>query len=331
MSAPRPRLLVARIGAIGDVCLLLPLVHALQRHFRIDWLIRDSHVAVVRAFPHVACELIGVSPAADAAQPFSAALVERLRTRRYAGLIDFSHWPSIAWLAGQLRDVPLRAVTLDPAQDALLGLRDAPPAAASVFNCRVPVEPGDHQMDKWRRLVRTATGVDAPIDWPLPAPRAASRDGVARVFVHAHASKPEKLWPARHFGAVLAGAARAHPMHCLLNGVRRRIRVPLQARLALSRATVEVVPLDASFAALRAALQTADLAFGCDSGPLQFAALLGVPTLILYGRYPAGEFAPLWRSTAVSPPAARQETAAIPPAQVHAALCAQLRQLGALG
>jgi ADP-heptose:LPS heptosyltransferase len=35
---------------------------------------------------------------------------------------------------------------------------------------------------------------------------------------------------------------------------------------------------------------------------MHFAALLGVPTLVIYGRYPAAEFGPLWRSVAVSPP-----------------------------
>ncbi len=300
-SRPRPKVLVARIGAIGDICLLMPVVHALTRHFDVDWLIRDAHIPVVRAFPHVACGLIGVSPAADEQRPFPAELVTALRGGNYHALIDFSHWQAVAWLARELREIPVRAITHDPAQDALLGVKTGPPEAATVFNRVVPVASDAHQLSKWLTLVRAACGVDLQLDWPLPARRAWPGDGALRIFVHAHASKPEKQWAAKHFATVLRRVARRRPLHCVLNGVRRRITGEVRLRLLLSRASSEVVALDATYARLRQALLSADLAFGCDSGPMQFAALLGVPTLVLYGRYPAAQFGPLWRSRAVSP------------------------------
>jgi ADP-heptose:LPS heptosyltransferase len=316
----RPKLLAARIGAIGDICLLMPVMHALSRHFDVHWLIRDTHIPVVQTFPHVDCRLIGVSPGPDTTQPFPPALVAALRAEGYAALIDFSHWQCIAWLAGQLPDIAVRAVTLDPEQDAVLGVQSGPPAAASVFTRLVPVPPDAHQVTKWLTLVRAACGVDLQLDWPLPALAPAPRDRPLRIFVHPHASKPEKLWPARHFATVLAGAARRRRVHCLINGVGRRITHELRLKLLLSRATAEVVPLDPSFARLRQAVCSADLALGCDSGPLQFAALLGVPTLVLYGRYPAAEFGPLWRSVAVSPAERGRDADAIAPAQVSDAV-----------
>ena len=320
MSRPRPKLLIARIGAIGDICLLLPLVHALSRHFAVHWLIRDTHVPLVRAFPDVDCRLIGVSPGADPECPFPAELVAALRAEAYPALLDFSHWPCVAWLAGQLPDIAVRAVTVDPAQDALLGVPSGPPDAAAVFTHLVPVPPGAHQMTKWLILVRAACGIELQLDWPLPAPPPPPRRRPLRIFVHPHASKAEKCWPARHFATVLARAAARQRVHCLINGVPRRITYELRLRLWLSRATAETVPLDPSFAALHRALRSADLALGCDSGPLQFAALLGVPTVVVYGRYPADEFGPLWRSVAISPAIRGGDADTVTPAAVDAAL-----------
>jgi len=44
-----------------------------------------------------------------------------------------------------------------------------------------------------------------------------------------------------------------------------------------------------------------DMALGCDSGPMHYAALLGTPTVVIYGPYRAAEFKPLWRSWSVEP------------------------------
>lgn len=323
----KPRILVARLGAIGDLCLMTPVVHALARHAEVDWLIRDTHVPLIQGFAQLQCGLIGASPGADATRPFPPELVAALRAREYQVFIDFSHWQPIAWLAGQLADVPVRAVTVDPQQDALLGVQTGPPAAESVFNCLVPVPRGAHQVSKWLTLVHRACGIELELDWPLPPVQQLPRDRPLRLFLHPHASKPEKIWPARHFAAVLARLARRHRLHVIINGVRRLISHPIALRLALARVPCELAPLDPSYGTLRRALLSADLAFGCDSGPLQLAALLGVPSLVLYGRYPAAEFGPLWRSVAVSPPQPGQDAAAITPAQVDAALQRWLERL----
>jgi ADP-heptose:LPS heptosyltransferase len=316
----KPRILVARLGAIGDICLLTPVVHALTRHAEVDWLIRDSHVPLVQGFPQLRCRLIGAAPAADVTQPYPAELVAALRRRDYQAFIDFSHWQSIAWLAGQLSDIPVRAITQDPEQDALLGLQSGPLTAEAVFNCLVPVPPRAHQVSKWLTLVRSACGLELALDWPLPALRPLPRNRALRIFLHPHASKPEKIWPVQHFTSVLSRLARRQRVHVVVNGVRRRLSYEIRFRLALSRVSCEVAPLDPTYDGLRRALLSADLAFGCDSGPLQFAALLGIPSLVLYGRYQPEEFGPLWRSVAISPPQRGQDVDAIAPAQVDAAL-----------
>lgn len=299
----RRKILVARIGAFGDVCMLLPIVRLLSRHHDVHWLVRDAYVPAVRCFPDLPCRLVGVSPSDDAHRPFPDAVVDSLASERFDCLLDFSHWTCVAWLARRLEAVPVRAVTHDPPQDALLGL-DRGPDPAAAFTHVVPVPPRLHQVEKWRLLVRTACGIDLGPDWPLP-PRPPLDRGGLTLFLHPHAGKPEKIWPAARFARVLAAAARERPIHCIVNGVRRRILRELRLRLMLSRVRLSVAPFDPTFTALRDALARSDLALGCDSGPMHFASLLGVPSLVLYGRYPAAEFGPRWRSEAVEPAAGR--------------------------
>lgn len=323
----RLKILVARIGAFGDVCMLLPVVRALARRHEVHWLVRDAYLPVLRCFPEVDCRAIGVSPAADPARPFPEELVTALARERYDCLLDCSHWPCIAWLARRLGDVPVRAVTHDPEQDRLLGLeRGIDPDAG--FTHVVPVPPRAHQQEKWRHLLRAACGIDVDPEWRLPPRPPRPLGGPLRVFLHPHAGKPEKVWPVSRFARVLAAAAREQPIQCVVNGVRRRLVRQLRLRLLLTPVRLTVADFDPSFAGLRQALSGCDLALGCDSGPMHFAALLGVPSVVLYGRYRAAEFGPPWRSTAVEPAEGR-DVDAVDVAEATAAFIAAARRAAA--
>jgi ADP-heptose:LPS heptosyltransferase len=331
MSPPRPKILVARIGAFGDVCMLLPLVRSLAKGFDVHLLVRDAYVPVVRAFSEVACRTVAVSPADDPRQPFPESLVARLADEGYAALVDCSHWPCVAWLADRLRAIPVRAVTLDPAQDRLLGIPPLAPADRAAFNVVVPAPEGVHQVEKWRRLFAVALGERPGADWPLAARRPPPEPGRGplRVFLHPHAGKPEKIWPAARFARLLAGLARVRRERilCEVNAVRRRTVRELRVRLAFSGVDVRSVPFDPSFERLRSAVAACDLAIGCDSGPMHFAALLGAPTVVLFGRYPAAEFGPRYRSVPVEPPGQGLDVDALRVEAVAAAVTRTLARL----
>lgn len=325
----RKKILMARIGAFGDVCMLAPMVRTLARSHEVHWLIRDAYVPVVRSFPEVDCRLIGVAPSDDPLQPFPESVVDSLVRERYDVFVDCSHWACVAWLARRLADVPIRAVTHDPLQDRLLAV-DRGVDAESGFNCIVPVAREAHQIGKWRVLFRAACGVDLEPEWTLPERPAVPANRPLRVFLHPHAGKPEKIWPTARFASVLADAARRRPVQCVVNGVRRRIVRELRLRLAFSRVRLAVAPFDPTFVVLREELARCDLALGCDSGPMHFASLLGVPTVVLYGRYSAAEFGPPWRSTAVEP-AAGLDVDAVRVADVSAVLEAVVARAGGAG
>jgi ADP-heptose:LPS heptosyltransferase len=150
-----------------------------------------------------------------------------------------------------------------------------------------------------------------------------------RLLVHPHAGKREKIWPADRFARVVIGLARGRRVHCSVNKVGSRTMRALRWRLLLGGVSLKAVAQDPTFRRLRDALGQCDLAIGCDSGPMHFASLLGVPTLVVYGRYPAAEFGPLWRSAAVSPPLAGLDANAVATERVSSTLDRLIADLSA--
>jgi ADP-heptose:LPS heptosyltransferase len=314
-----PKVLIIRPGAMGDVCMAVPFAAALARHCEVHWLVGRAYAAIPRAFPQVVCRLIPVTPRRD--RPFPDSLRAALCQQRYAAVLDLSHWPRVAELVSRLDEVPVRGITDDPVQDELLQVKPSGVDPHTAYTCRVPVPPQCHQVEKWCRLVRAALGIDLTIDWPLPPVRRS--DQPLRLFVHPHASKRSKQWPAHRFAEVLRRLARDRPLRCYINsGARSELPQALGLWLRLRAAGVRarIVLRERSYQRLRAVLRRADLALGCDSGPMHLAALLGTPSVVLYGPYSASEFGPLWRSQAVQPPRPGQPATCIVPGRVLQAL-----------
>ncbi len=309
-----PKMLVTRIGAFGDVCMLIPVVKALSRHFQVDWLVRPQYVPVIRSFPDVHCRTIEAAPSAHAPFPFTDRLVEQLRAEKYDYCLDFSHWDSIRRLIARLHEIPIRAVTCDPRQDELLQVEPRSNDGLQPFNKVVAVDADAHQVSKWLQLIQESTGVKPALEWPLPDARAP--DDVLRIFVHAHASKANKLWPIGYFSSVLrelAGRRRVHVVVNATQGIRARA---LRWRLLFSRCTTEIVRFDRTFTVLRHAIQNSDIVMGCDSGPMHYASLLGTPTFVVYGPYSPREFCPLWRSVSIAPERDGDSASAVNPSRV---------------
>lgn len=103
-----------------------------------------------------------------------------------------------------------------------------------------------------------------------------------RVVIHPGAGGADKCWPADRF-AELARALRdqGHDVHVVLGEVERETW-PAAARKEISDAATVHEPAD--LLQLFALLQTAKLYIGNDSGPTHLAAVIGVPTLALFGR-----------------------------------------------
>lgn len=301
----RPRVLLLRPGALGDVCMALPVAAGLTRHADVTWLLRPAYIPVLRLFPSVKVNAV---PFLDQRGGAEEALVHDLTRRGFDAVLDLCHWPETSRLVGRLEQIPTRAIAFDPDQDRRLGVRLPCAELYRPFNVRVPVADAPHQADKWSRLVACALGLELE-EWPLPPAPDASGDPL-RVFLQPHASRPAKVWPGRCFADALAWLARRRPVEVLLNSGNRQEwprAVALAARLLCRGVPVRVIVKDRSYRRLAGAIRRCHVAVGNDSGPMHLASLLGVPTVALFGPYSPEEFAPRWRSTAVR---ARGETTA---------------------
>ena len=319
MKGARPKLLAIRTGAMGDVCMLIPVLRALQQFISIDWLVNDHHAHVARCFPELDCRLI-LEPSAYARgeTPFADPLVHQLQQEGYDYCLDFSHWPDVTRLVAKLQGIPIRAIAHDPAQDLLLNVNPLGIDLYQPFNRVVEIDPMLHQIEKWQVLVETACGVSLNLSRPMPKHPPPGK--VLRIFVQVHASKKIKRWPARYFASVLRSLAWKRPVHCFVNSLPERYAKRLERLLIFSRCKVERVAFDPTLRGLRDCLQTVDFALGCDSGPMHFAGLLGIPTVVVYGPYPAREFRPVGRTFSVSPPGDNLPASAVPLRDVRTAM-----------
>jgi ADP-heptose:LPS heptosyltransferase len=107
--------------------------------------------------------------------------------------------------------------------------------------------------------------------------------------------------------------------HCVVNeghAGEKHAAEELGEKLRQAGLEVTYVSFDPSLINLRHALGQVHFALGLDSGPMHFASLVGVPTVVIYGPSLPTEVAPLWRTVAVMPPGGRTATREVTPAMV---------------
>ena len=183
------------------------------------------------------------------------------------------------------------------------------------FNKVVRIDGAVHRVFKWQQLIKASLGYTLTVQWPL---RPVKLPGPSvRIFVHPHASKPSKLWPIDNFVTVLSQLAEQKTIQCFINEGNSREKESaeeLGSKLRRRGMDVTFVTFDSSFPGLKEALSQVDFALGSDSGPMHFAALTGVPTVVVYGPYSPAECAPLWRTIAVTSHGGRGGIRSITPA-----------------
>lgn len=297
----------------------LPVVHALAAQCEVHWLIRRGHTALLRLFPEVKCHPVIFEP--DRAGKLPADLIQTLVAAQYDALLDFSNWDIIASLASRVKSIPVRAIAYDDTRMLLFQrLKNALPWFKP-FNKVVRIDGRVHRVVKWQELIRASLGCALSIDWPLPPVR--PMEEPIRLLVHPHASKAGKRWSIDNFVTALKSVAGRRVIHCFINeghAGEHDASQELGSRLRQAGLSVTIVPFDSSFLGLKNALAQAHAAVGLDSGPMHLAALLGVPTVVIYGPYTPMEIAPLWRSVAVTPPGGRGLTSDVTPMMVSSAV-----------
>jgi ADP-heptose:LPS heptosyltransferase len=112
------------------------------------------------------------------------------------------------------------------------------------------------------------------------------------ILCHLATSQPKKEWPLEHWSELYRRLAAAGQDLVFSTGVTPREQA-LLADLKRRLPGVPALPVIPDLPTFLAVLKRARLFISGDTGPLHFAAGLGVPTIGLFGPSPAGKWAPL--------------------------------------
>ena len=289
------KVLIVRIGAMGDVLHAIPAVAALRRArpaWRIDWVVDERWVDLLVA-PGTSS-----GPVVDGVfvvrtrdwnrGPFSRAtardvfgLRRRLRAEGYDLCVDLQgtmRSAVIGWLAGSVRYVGPE----EPREGPAMRLYGEKVRASAV-----------HVIDQAGEIVSSGAGERLQVgDGPVPlgvaeelwADGAAGDVGGDRGFVVIAPTSGwrSKEWPAERFGELArrlgeAGFGVAVNATGVAGGVNEVAEVVVQASGGWG------VAVPCSIGQLAALLRRARLFVGGDTGPLHLADALGVPVVALFG------------------------------------------------
>jgi heptosyltransferase I len=275
------RILIVRLGALGDIVHGLPVAATLRERFPdagIDWLVDARHAAVLDLVP-----IVDRAIAIDGRRAGGLiAGVRRLRRERYDAAVDLQGLiksAALARLSGASRVIGF----------ARGHLREK---AASLFyseRCEAPA--GRHVVDKNLSVLAAFGIADRRRRFPVAEPRSTVAEAVGQrvargdvdgyALVNPGAAWPNKRWPAERFGEVAAGLlARHRLLPVVLWGPGEE---PTAARVVASSNGAAVLAPPTGIGDVLALSRGARLMVSGDTGPLHLAGAVGTPLVAIFG------------------------------------------------
>jgi heptosyltransferase-1 len=278
------KVLIVRVGALGDVLHALPAAAALRKaypNWQIDWVVdeRWRPLLVGDGDGPVVDAAFDIPVTAWKASPFSFATAKSfLRFLKLRGRYDV-----VVDMQGTIRSSVIGRLA---GGGKLVGYADPRESFATHLYSRKLKRQGVHVVDQGASLLseacRTLVEPSAPElahakwadDW------ATELVGNRKVCVLApRAGWRAKQWPAESFG-LLARELRAIGYTCVVNAPRKGDSLAAEV-IAHSDGAAEVVICNVT--GLIALIRRASLLVGGDSGPTHLAAALGTPLVALFG------------------------------------------------
>ena len=272
------RLLVVRLGSLGDLVHTLPAVAALRRAFpeaTIDWLVDAPHRDFLSLVPVVSSLVVLEARGATG----WLAVRKELRQRQYHAALDFQGLiksAALAWMSGAHR-----VIGFDRA-----ALRE--PLASMFYSEQVQVDDNAHVVQKNLRLAAALGSVAGdPLEFPIGAVSSETIDtflGAAAApyaLLNPGAAWPNKRWPPDRLGSI---AAFLRDRHGLASVVLWGPGEEAAARevVAASAGAASLAPAT-NLHDLIALARRARLIVSGDTGPTHIAAAVGVPVVALFG------------------------------------------------
>lgn len=258
-----PRILVVRLGAMGDIVHTLPAVATLKHsfpHSQLVWAIERKWAALIEGNPFV-------DEVFEVERTFAGflALRRRLREKRFDLAVDFQGLIKSALVAAASRAEKICGLHQSQARERL---------AALFYSTKVQARAA-HIVDRHLEVAAGAGASNVVRAFPLPPgePQGRLPDGPF-VLACPMAGWPSKQWPLEFYPR-LGRRLRERNLVLVLNG-------PPQSVGALADLPDVAVHCSA-VSGLIDATRHAVAVVGIDSGPLHLAAALGKPGVAVFG------------------------------------------------
>ncbi|HYE65665.1 MAG TPA: lipopolysaccharide heptosyltransferase I [Pyrinomonadaceae bacterium] len=288
------RILIVKLGSIGDIVHTLPSLAAIRRALpraEISWAVEKRAAEILRDNP-LLDRLIEVDTKALRRWPMSGETLltprqqlRRLRASPFDVALDFQGLlksASLARLSGARRSYGF-------AREAL-----REPASRWLLTKTFRIPPRTHVISKNLTLAAQALGIVVPLEpsrfeFPITTTRAHEAEadealsGTAGGYaiLNPGGGWPTKLWSAERFGALADGLWASHGLYSLVTygpGERELADAVIRAGRAGKARAVSL-----SLKGLYALMKRARLYVGGDTGPTHLAVAAGTPVVGLFG------------------------------------------------
>jgi len=283
--ADRRRILIVRLGSMGDILHSLPVLASLKESFpdwEVDWLVEPRWRPLLEGIGYLA-RIVNLDTIGWRKEPLSAAswrglrdALGILRERRYDCALD---------LQASIKSAA--ACYLSGARE-ILGFETPwlkEPACGVFYTRRVAATGTVHMVETNLALAAALGAKSSPVRFPLPPgnPALLSDDlsGGGWAVINPGAGWRSKLWPSERYAQVCDALVKSYSLPVVLNCGPGEEELARQVTRACEHA--HPCTFSGEIPGLIALLRRSRLMVGPDTGPVHLAAALGVPTVGLFG------------------------------------------------
>jgi ADP-heptose:LPS heptosyltransferase len=286
----RPRILIIKLSAVGDVIHALPVLDSLRRQLpeaRIGWAVQGGAADLLREHPQLD-ELFVVPRRLTALSAVRSAL-GAIRSTAWDVALDLQGLTKsglVALASGARRRVGFAGSASRELNGWFMGQKVPPPEDVSVLHLNLSLlsalglDPGAYPP---RAVVPER---DADLQYVQKWASHIGIDGERFLIMDPFAGWPTKLWPKNFWGELAREVQNQTGLRWLIfYGPGERVAAEeLGGMLRRDYGVASILPPETTLGQATALLRIHGAAFaGGDTGPSHLASALGIPTLALYG------------------------------------------------
>jgi lipopolysaccharide heptosyltransferase I len=283
------RVLIVRLGALGDIVHAIPVAAALRRAFpdaRIDWLVSAKHREILDLVPVIDRRLV-INDRGDTNGGSSLlSAIRELRAARYDVAIDLQGLIKSALLARASGAPRVAGFVASYARERLARLFYTDvhdPGRGGLYDPRETRHVVDINLGLLTVLGLNAVRAEFPIDQveSAPAQQVRERTGGRYALLNPGAAWPNKRWPPARLSEVATALRARHDlMSVVLWGPGEE---PLAREVVAGAAGAALLSPPTSVADIVAMSRGAALMVSGDTGPTHIASAIGTPIVGIYG------------------------------------------------